>query len=60
MRSLEFDPHVFEDLGWWVEKDRKMTLKIINLIKEINRDPFRGQGNPEKLKHELSGSYAKH
>ncbi|WP_353740380.1 type II toxin-antitoxin system YoeB family toxin [Candidatus Magnetobacterium casense] len=37
-----------------------MTLKIINLIKEINRDPFRGQGNPEKLKHELSGSYAKH
>lgn len=40
MRSLEFDPLAFEDLEWWVEENRKKALKIINMIKEIQRDPY--------------------
>ncbi|WP_420267228.1 Txe/YoeB family addiction module toxin [Candidatus Magnetominusculus dajiuhuensis] len=59
MRSLEFDPHAFEDLQWWVEKDRKKALRIIGLIKEIQREPFHGQGRPEKLKYELSGCWSR-
>ena len=55
-KSLEFDPAAFGDLAWWVvEKDRKKALRIIKLIKEIQRDPFSGTGQPEALKHELSG-----
>jgi len=35
---LEFDPAGFEDLAWWVEQDRKKALRILKLIKEVQRD----------------------
>jgi toxin YoeB len=59
VKSLEFDPNGFEDLAWWVEKDRKKALRIIKLIKEVQRDPFTGTGKPEPLKHELSGCWSR-
>lgn len=59
MRSLEFDPSAFEDLAWWVQHDRKKALRIINLIKELPRDPFGGTGKPEPLKHELAGCWSR-
>lgn len=59
MKNLEFDPNGFEDLAWWVEKDRKKALKIIKLIKEIQKNPFDGIGKPEPLKHDLSGCWSR-
>ncbi|MGA2595322.1 MAG: Txe/YoeB family addiction module toxin [Bryobacteraceae bacterium] len=59
MRSLEFDPSAFEDLAWWVEKDRAQALRIMRLVREIQRDPFSGLGKPERLKHELSGCWSR-
>lgn len=47
MKSLEFDAVGFEDLTWWVEQDRKKAIKILKLIKEVQRTPFTGTGNPE-------------
>jgi len=32
---LEFDVAAFEDLAWWMEKDRTQALRIIRLIREI-------------------------
>ena len=58
-KSLEFDPNGFEDLAWWVEKNRKKALRIIKLIKEVQRDPFTGTGKPDPLKHELSGCWSR-
>ena len=54
VRNLEFDPSAFEDLAWWIEKDRKKALRIVKLIKEVQRNPYKGTGQPERLKHELS------
>lgn len=59
MRSLEFDPSAFEDLAWWIEKDRAQALRIMKLVREIQRDPFSGLGKPEPLKHELSGCWSR-
>jgi toxin YoeB len=56
---LEFDPAAFEDLAWWVEQDRNKALRIINLIRDVQRDPFRGIGKPEPLKHELKGCWSR-
>jgi toxin YoeB len=50
--SLEFDRLAFEDLAWWVEYNRKQTLKIIKLIQKVQRHPFHGIGKSEKLKME--------
>lgn len=41
MRSLEFDIAAFEDLAWWIEQDRGKALRIVNLLKDIQRDPFK-------------------
>ena len=59
MRNLEFDSSAFEDLSWWVEKDRAQALRIMKLVREIQRDPFTGTGKPEPLKHELSGCWSR-
>lgn len=59
MKNLEFDANAFEDLAWWVENDRKKALKIIKLIREVQRHPFEGSGQPEPLKHQLSGCWSR-
>jgi len=52
---LEFDPAAFEDLAWWIKQDRKKALRIMTMIKEVQRTPFTGTGKPEPLKRDLSG-----
>ncbi len=59
MRSLEFDPAAFEDLAWWVEQDRNKALRIIKLIKDVQRDPFHGVGKPEPLKRDFAGCWSR-
>ena len=59
VKSLEFDASAFEDLAWWIEQDRDKALKIIKLIKDVQRDPFRGIGKPEPLRHELAGCWSR-
>jgi len=59
VKSLEFDTSAFEDLAWWIEQDRDKALKIIKLIKDVQRDPFRGIGKPEPLQHELTGCWSR-
>ncbi len=59
VRSLEFDVAAFEDLAWWIEQDRQKALRIVSLIKVVHRDPFKGIGKPEPLKHELKGCWSR-
>jgi len=59
VRSLEFDTAAFEDLAWWIQQDRNKALRIVNLIKDVQRDPFRGIGKPEPLKHILKGCWSR-
>ena len=59
VKNLEFDANAFEDLAWWIEQDRNKALRIINLIKDVQRDPFKGIGKPEPLKHELKGCWSR-
>jgi toxin YoeB len=40
-----------EDLEYWVSANRKIALRIFTLMKAARRDPFRGIGKPEPLKH---------
>ncbi len=59
MKSLEFDPSAFEDLAWWIKKDRKKALRIIKLVEAIQRDPFQGIGKPEQLRPDLVGCWSR-
>jgi toxin YoeB len=59
VKSLEFDASAFEDLAWWIGQDRGQALRIVRLIREVQREPFSGLGKPEPLKHELAGCWSR-
>lgn len=59
MKSVEFDPDAFEDLAWWIGRGRAMVLRIVKLVRDIQRDPSTGIGKPERLKHELAGCWSR-
>ncbi|MGE3799773.1 MAG: Txe/YoeB family addiction module toxin [Candidatus Kapaibacterium sp.] len=42
-----------------MEHDRKTAKRIVQLIRDIQRDPFHGLGKPEPLKHELQGCWSR-
>ena len=49
----------WEDYLYWQQQDKKTLKKINSLIQEIARTPFSGRGNPEPLKHALSGWWSR-
>jgi toxin YoeB len=55
MKKVAFEPEAFEQLGQWAIEDKKIFKKILELIRDIQREPFSGIGKPEPLKYELQG-----
>lgn len=56
---MEFDPAAFEDLAWWIEHDRAQALRIVQLIRSAQKDPFIGIGKPEPLRRSLAGCWSR-
>lgn len=50
-RDAVFQPEFREDLRFWVENDRRVALRIVDLVEAVLRDPFGGIGKPEPLRH---------
>jgi toxin YoeB len=44
-------PEALEDLAHWVRTDPRLALRTIDLIEAALRDPGRGIGKPEALRH---------
>jgi len=44
-------PDFLDDLRWWVRTDRKVALRLLDLVEAILREPFNGIGMPEPIKH---------
>ena len=59
MRNIAFVPKAFENFIEWSGENKKIHAKIIELIKDIQRNPFSGIGKPEPLKHELKGLWSR-
>jgi toxin YoeB len=45
-----FPPEFREDLRHWVGVDRKLALRVLDLVEAVLRDPFAGIGKPEPLR----------
>ncbi len=59
MRKIAFLPKAFEDFNGWPGEDKKIYAKIVELVKDIDRQPFTGLGKPEPLKYELKGLWSR-
>lgn len=58
-REAVFQPEFREDLRHWVDSDRKIALRALDLVEAILRDPFTGIGKPEPLKYLVSGTWSR-
>ena len=56
---VAFTPTSWEDFMDLHEKEKKLSLKVNRLIKEISRNPYEGTGLPEPLKHDYSGYWSR-
>ena len=55
---------VFQTLAWeqyiyWQGADKKMLIRINELIRDTLRDPFKGIGKPEPLKGNYAGCWSR-
>ena len=49
----------WQDYLQWQSEDEKILAAINGLIRDIKRDPFKGLGKPELLKHDLRGWWSR-
>ena len=51
MRKINFEPTAYEHLRYWADENQKLLQRIFQLIEDTRRNPFKGIGKPEPLKH---------
>lgn len=49
----------WEDFLYWQENDKQVLKRIIELIKDIDRNGYLGIGKPERLSGDLAGYYSR-
>ena len=58
-REAVFQPEFLDDFRYWVRTDRKVALRILDLVESALRDPSGGIGKPEPLKFYLAGCWSR-
>jgi len=57
--KLAFTPQAWEDYVYWQDTHRPVSARVRQLIKDAMRDPYRGIGKPELLRHALQGCWSR-
>ena len=57
--NLQWTSNAWDDYLYWQKTDKKILKRINQLIKEIQREPFIGIGEPEPLKHSWTGYWSR-
>ena len=58
-REAVFHPEFRQDLRFWIQSDRRVAARALDLVDSIMADPFQGIGRPEPLKHLLAGAWSR-
>lgn len=58
-RLAVFHPEFRQDLRYWVETNRRVATRVLDLVEAVIRDPFQGVGKPEPLKYVLAGAWSR-
>ena len=56
---LSWAGNAWEDYLYWQARDKKTLKRINTLIRDIQRQPFDGLGDPEPLRHQWSGYWSR-
>jgi toxin YoeB len=58
-REAVFHPEFIDDLRYFLQTDRRVALRALDIVEAVLRDPFDGIGKPEPLKHQLAGAWSR-
>jgi toxin YoeB len=59
MRNVAFSPIAFQEYNEWFEINIQFIDRIKALMRDIDRDPFKGIGKPEPLKGNWAGFWSR-
>ena len=59
MRNLAFTKPAFDEYNEWFVNSPQIIDRIKTLIREIDREPFKGIGKPEPLKGNWAGYWSR-
>jgi toxin YoeB len=48
-----------EDLRHFIENEKRVALKICDLVEATLREPEDGPGHPEQLRHDMAGLWSR-
>jgi toxin YoeB len=57
--KIAWTEDAWQDYLHWQQRDEKILAAINELIRDIKRNPFKGLGEPEPLKHALQGWWSR-
>ena len=49
----------WEDFEYWTTQDRRMLKRILQLLKDIDRNGYEGIGKPERLSGDLASYWSR-
>jgi toxin YoeB len=56
---IAWTEEAWEEYLQWQKEDERVLDTINRLVKDIKRNPFKGLGKPEPLKHALQGWWSR-
>jgi len=56
---LHWSFQAWDDYLYWQNQDRKTLKRINTLLKDIERNPYNGIGEPELLKWDMCGHWSR-
>ena len=58
-RRSVFTSQFREDLQYWTRNDRKIALRVLDLVEDVMRSPFEGIGKPEPMRFDFAGCWSR-
>ncbi|MBI2966349.1 MAG: Txe/YoeB family addiction module toxin [Bacteroidetes bacterium] len=59
MRQIIFQKDALKEYNNWKKTNNKVSIRIKQLLEDIQQNPFEGIGKPEHLKHNLQGCWSR-
>ena len=57
--TKEWSDDAWEDFEYWMKQDKKTLKRILQLLKDIERNGYDGIGKPERLSGDLSAYWSR-
>lgn len=58
-RVAIFQPEFLQDLRFWVQGERSVAVRVLDLVEAVMRDSFESPGKPKPLKYVLAGCWSR-